>query len=1000
MSRIASWRSFTSRCTGCGTPYVAGILSIVALVAAVLPLRLAEAQGAGAVAGSVVTSGALVPLSNVQVSAEGRVAITDVSGRFRLGGLSGDSVTITLRRIGFVPVTQTVRVGAENLRIPMRERAIELNNVVVTGTAGATQRRELGVAVSQINAADVVREAPIQNVQQLINGRAAGVTVLQNSGMVGSGATVRIRGVSSFSLSNQPLIYVDGIRVDNAQGTGPLNQAFGSSTTTRWNDFNPDDIESVEIVKGPAATTLYGTEAANGVIQIITKRGAQGRPRWDFTTRQGLNQFANPEGRLYTNYARDSTGAIQSLDIVDRQAQRGDPIFTNGRLQNYNIGLGGGSPTFQYHVSGGSQDERGALPNNRLKNYTGRATLNLIPSSKINVATSLGYIRSRNDLALEAGGGGPTWATYFSSPAFLGDARNGFRSAPPSAYYDQFQLSQDVNRFTGSVQVNNTPASWFNQSLIFGLDQGNEDSQELSAVHRENVFFFGNEADSGYKAVDLRANRLTTMSYRGTVSRPIGSSIVAKTTAGSDFYLRATRFTSAYGQDFPLPGLTSINSTTANRLNGETTVENNSVGVFFQEEFAVRDRLFLTAGVRSDQNSAFGSNFKRVIYPKFSASWVVSDESFFRLPGVSALKLRSAYGQSGQAPPPYAAVPIFVSATGTGSSAAVTPASAGNPALGAERGYETELGMDAGFFRDRAGIELTYFTGGTRDAILQRQVAPSLGYPGTQYVNAGRLTRNGVELLLRGTPIQRRNLSWDLGFNIGTNRTKVVNLGGDTLLVSSTYVQQRIGYPVGSWFAKRVTGATVDPTTGAVSNVMCDDGKGGTVLCASAPDVYLGRTLPNAEGSFTSGLQLFRNFRLNALVDFKRGYKKLDGNRRVRCNLFRLCRENFYPLEFSPQVVGAASSSAYVSDLIRDASYTKLRELSATFNLPAQFTQRLGASQASLTFAGRNLKTWTKYTGLEPEASFQGGGRGTGGQWEQNILPQLRQFVTTINLSF
>src|SRR2546423_15183694 len=182
------------------------------------------------------------------------------------------------------------------------ERAIvNLDAVVVTGQPGPTNRRTLGVDIAQIDASSVVSKAPINNVQNLINGRAPGVTILQNSGVIGSGATVRIRGVSSFALSNQPLIYVDGIRVDNSQGTGPQNQSFGASTTTRWNDFNPDDIESIEIVKGPAAATLYGTEAANGVIQIITKRGGQGKPASAMTLRGGTHSFADQENLIFTD---------------------------------------------------------------------------------------------------------------------------------------------------------------------------------------------------------------------------------------------------------------------------------------------------------------------------------------------------------------------------------------------------------------------------------------------------------------------------------------------------------------------------------------------------------------------------------------------------------------------------------------------------------------------------------------------------------------------------
>lgn len=976
-----------------GTALVFAILLLSALPSA------ASAQQ-GTVSGVVVDRNQ-APLPNAQVSVRGTTlrALTDANGHFRISGVTGSAVTLEVRRLGYRMVTTTVAVGGREVTIAVEPASINLDAVVVTGQPGSTAKRTLGVDIVQVDAASITAKAPINDVQQLLNGRAAGVTILQNSGVIGAGATVRIRGASSFALSNQPLIYVDGVRVDNAQSTGPNNQGFGANTTTRWNDFNPDDIESIEILKGPAAATLYGTEAANGVIQIITKRGAIGRPVWDVTTRMGTNTFANAETRIGTNYGKDpTTGQIVGLNIAQRQTDRGQPIFTSGRLQSYDVGVGGGSALFRYRVSGNYLLNTGVTPDNKGKNYGGRANLSLFPTSKIQIESNLAYTTGRTDLACEAGCGGTTWTTYFASPTKLNTPRDGFWSGLPSAYYQQYQFFQDINRFTGSVQVTHTPVSWFTQRLLLGTDQGQEYNEELSAVHHDLSYFFGTDADSGYKVVATRNNTLSNLTYSGTITGGLRA-ISTSTSFGADFYRRSTKYISAYGEDFPAPGLTALASTTSARTGSETQVENNTVGVYLQEQLGFRDRFFLTGGLRSDNNSSFGSNFKRVYYPKVSASWVVSEEPFFRLPLVNTLKLRSAYGQTGQAPLPYSAVPFFTAVPGPNGAAAVTPASRGNPDLGPERGYETEIGFDAGLLHDRAGIEFTYFTGGTRNALLNRQVAPSVGYPGTQLINAGKLTRNGTELLLRATPISNPRMNWDVSFSTGTNNNKVVDLGGVPYIVPSTYIQHHVGYPVGSWFQKRVVDATIDPVTGKATAVFCDDGAGGTVLCSKAPDVFLGRTVPKTEGAFTSTLKFFSNLSLFTMIDFKRGFSKLDGNRRVRCHLFNECRENYYPSEFAPAVVGAVSSSAFISDLVNDASFTKLREVSLSYTIPRTFTSVLGATNATISIAGRNLHTWTKYPGLEPEASFQGGSRGFG-QWEQDVTPQLRQFTGTLRLSF
>jgi hypothetical protein len=248
----------------------------------------------------------------------------------------------------------------------------------------------------------------------------------------------------------------------------------------------------------------------------------------------------------------------------------------------------------------------------------------------------------------------------------------------------------------------------------------------------------------------------------------------------------------------------------------------------------------------------------------------------------------------------------------------------------------------------------------------------------------------------------------DLTFSLATNDNEIVDLGveGLSFVSAGTFVQHRVGYPVGSWFEKRIVDASFNQTTGRLiaGSEICDDGSGGRVACGQAPVLFLGRPTPEVEGSFGSTLTLFGNLRIGGLVDFKQGHYKLDGNLRVRCILFLRCRENFYPQEFLNDPAWLAQTQrggTYVNDLIKDASYTRFRELSATYTLPNVWATRVGASRASITVAGRNLYTWTNYTGLEPESSFLGGTRGGGAaQWEQNVTPQLQQFVTTLNVTF
>ena len=259
------------------------IASIPFLLALAATPALAQQQEEGEIAGTVVAQASQSPLAGVQVMVAdqpGRIATSDVSGRFRITGVTGAEVTVSARLIGYRQATRTVAVGATDVRFALADRPVELDQVVGTGVAGAAQQRTLGNSIARINASDVVATARVSTVQDLINGRAPGVVVMPGTGMVGSGSKIRVRGVSSFSLSGDPLIYVDGVRVNNETGTGMQIQAFSSGVVSRLNDFDPEEIEDIEILKGPAAATLYGTEAARGVINIITKKGATSTPRW------------------------------------------------------------------------------------------------------------------------------------------------------------------------------------------------------------------------------------------------------------------------------------------------------------------------------------------------------------------------------------------------------------------------------------------------------------------------------------------------------------------------------------------------------------------------------------------------------------------------------------------------------------------------------------------------------------------------------------------------
>ena len=995
-------------------------------VALLAGARSALAQD-GAVGGVVLAERSLRPVAGAQIVAEDTTlrAVTDANGRFRLAGLTGAEVRLTVRRIGFRPVEQTMRVGDTRLRLVLPEAAFGLSEVVVTGTTDATERRALGNAVTSIGAPEVVERGSVSSVQQLLNGRAPGVTIQPGSGLVGAGARITVRGGTSLSLSNEPLLYLDGVRANNAPVTGPVSQFFSPGPISRINDLDPDDIERIEIIKGPAAATLYGTEASTGVINIITKQGTVGPPRWTLGARIGTSYLRDPEGLFPTNYGRDTAENLISIDLVKRENARGTPIFRSGRSQQYHLGVGGGTPQFRYYLAGGYEASDGVERWNEMRKRTARLNATLAPGSTLTLDASLGYAGGPTRLSPEGGLGGRIGTTANANPLGLpgagGDTtRRGFARGLPEEYdliVDHGgKYEQGLDRLTTSLRVEHRPLRWLSHRQHVGYD-GTDATNTIFLPRIDALLATSPFADRkfGYKEVMVGNTGYRTFDYAATASANVTRGLRSTTSVGAQYYRNATSRVFSSGASFPAEGLSSISSTNpATRVTEEDFVEDVTLGIFAQEQIAWRDRVFLTAALRADDNSAFGENFDRVYYPKAGLSWVASEEPFFHTRWVKTLRLRAAYGEAGKQPSTFDALRTYLPATGPADVPALTPQSVGNPDLGPERGREVELGFDAGLLDDRVALEVTYYDKRTVDAILPRELAPSGGYPGVQLFNAAEIRNTGMELLTRLTPLRGRQGAWDISLTLATNDNTLVSLGDPALefVAAGEYLGHRVRYPVGSWFEKRVTSADMD-AAGAVSNVRCDDGDGGSTPCAGsdgsygtaddAPAVYLGRTIPRVEGAVASTAALLgHRLRLHALVDFKTGHHKIDFKAFSSCTQATRCRENFFPTEFDPRRIAAITAAGSLVDFaIVDASFAKLRELSATYTLPDRWAAALGASRASVSLAGRELHTWTRYSGLEPEAMFLGGSRGGNyGGWEQHITPQLTRWVVAVDLGY
>ena len=979
------------------------MLNLVLAVLVLGPATVAQGQDS-ALAGVVLAATTSIPLEGARVTIEGTSLLqtTDANGRFRFPAVAGGEVTLRVARVGYQAVAVAARAGQTDLRVLLREAAVRLDEIVVTGQPEATERRAVGNSIATIDAPAALELSGAGDVGKLINGRAAGVTILPNSGRVGAGPSITVRGLGSLSLNTQPLLYIDGVRVNNDVLSGP--QSAGGLVISRLNDIAPEDIESIEIIKGPAAGTIYGTEASNGVIQIITKKGRAGaKPQINLTVKQGTSWFQNPEGRIPSNFGLDEAGNVVSQNLVQQESDRGTPIWKNGYAQGYNLSATGGSSAVQYYLSGTYDDDDGIDPTNRSRRFAGHANLSFPINDRLDIGTSLNYVKGKYHIGTDYSDG-PFLNTLYGLPVLASGPTRGFLQAPPEAYYSGvFDNTQDLSRFTGSVTVNHRPVQWFSHRLTLGLDQTGEDNEALTLFMPPDVAqFFDPVSARGSLFLNRQDVAFYTADYSATARFNLSPKVSSSSSIGGQYYQRRVDSVGVEGLEFPAPGLRTGNST-ATTTGSQDFVTNKTIGLFAQQQFGFKDRVFLTGGLRIDNNSAFGDNFDLATYPKVSGTWVVSEEPFWRIGFVNALKLRAAYGASGEQPQSFAALRTYAPSTGPNDDPTVTPQFVGNPDLKPERGQEIELGFEAGLF-NRIGIDFTVFSKQTKNAILLRGVPPSGGFPGPQFVNIGQVSNKGIELQVNAQPVATPRFSWELGASVATASNYIKDLGGIPSISTFPPQSEVEGYPIGSYFIKRVVSAEVD-ADGAVTSALCDGGPGSApVDCASAPLVFAGTPIPKVTGAFTSTLTLFKNLRVYGLVDFKRGHRRLNTDHLIRCDLIVNCEEAVSPAGRDPRLLADIQLGAdlqTVNSFIEDASFFKLREISASYTLPDRWAGAFGAKRATITVSGRNLHTWTSYGGLDPESqSSQGGGSAALEFFDQAVTPTLAQFVTTISLTF
>jgi outer membrane receptor protein involved in Fe transport len=954
-------------------------LALFGLVAALVAWP-GTAQGqapTGAVTGMVVDAQSGRPLLDAQVSipGTGRGALSNSSGRYLILNVPAGQHTVRVDLLGFSGAEQTVTVPADQTvtaDFNLSQDAIQLEEIVVTGLGQETERRQLSTSVDVISAEEIAL-APVTSVDQLLQGRVAGATVNAQSAQAGTASLINFRGTSSVFSSQTPVVYVDGVRVDNSMATA---MGTGGEQSSALADLLTSDIERIEVTKGGAASTLYGSDAATGVIQIFTKRGRPGAPRFTFRTEYGFDQ---PELKYMFDTDLAFPSLVEAGEVSPTFMQ--DNYWKTGFSQNQYLAVSGGTEAVTYNVSGRVQNEEGVQPKNESTIYAVRGGLSATVSDDFTLHFNGNFTRSQfqrlfNGTAIadplttfEVGD-----AIFFSGASDLDEALEIFLSP---------DIDETVNRFLFSGGFNWTiMPSWFAR-LNTGIDYRHNQQRII-----EPIGFTPGEVTGQLARQDRQFSSFTLDVATGHAWTSADGNISNAFTVGVQGFRDDLSEIQSQGTTFALPGAPDFDEA-ADIESTENNVERFSGGLFVDESLDLWNRLTLSAGVRFDGSTAFGDEVSYETYPKGGVSYLISNEDFFPTGFVNQFKLRAAYGETGKPPSPFDKDPSFNAVSFRGESAPRFD-NPGNEDLRPERTRTIEAGFDASFFDNRIGIDFTWFDATTVDALIAVPEQPVTGQ-GTQLRNLGEISNRGIELGWSAQVLNLSSVAWTIGGTFQTVDNKVVDMGlAAPFSVDDSQKRvcgppndcdptqdgvQAISLPIGSWYV-----ATPIDTN--------DDG----LLDGSELRFTGGHPTPTSSGSFNTSLRIGTLWTLSSLADFAYGHEVFDwGSVWASFNgIYRreeiaagaagfddsadFCAQDPTPEECFPvryaldgTEIGPYTQSTARSAFVYDGDWFKWREVSLQFQMPPSMTDALRISRGMLYGSVRNLWIWSRNPLIDAE---------------------------------
>jgi len=1038
-------------------------LLAVALALAFAPAA-ALAQG-GTIRGVVTEQGSGQPLQGVTVSVVGtnQSVVTNQEGRYSINNVAAGQRTVRAARIGFAASTSTVTVSAQGAEanFSLAPDVLGLDELVVIGYGQTERRNAAGGAIASVRPAEQTQDLPTPSINEVLQGRVAGVQVQQNSGTPGSAISVRVRGASSISAGNQPLYVIDGVPL--IQGDfSPFGEDFlGGQGIDALADLNPNEIESIEVLKDASAAAIYGSRASNGVVLITTRRGRSAeRPEIQFNTYYGTQSaWRVPEMtnaaeylELYNEaWINDGYGGAAPSIFEYYEALYGMEFDTSGATDTDWLdevmepagiasvfgSITGGTERSRYFVSGSRLVQDGIVQPQGYDRLNGRLNLDYAVNDKLTLGTSVGLTRSVTDRAA-------------SDNSIVSPFANAIASSPIEPVYDEngefhegqfytnsIALRQNLVeerslRVLGNAFANYQINDWLSARVNTGMDQYNL----RSYLYNSPTIFPGAPTGNGVTGNSYASKVLA----EGTLSwdRDINDQNTFSGVIGASYEDNDNEFNFVSGSGFATPQFRFLNSAAVISAGGDGPSEYNMGSVFGRATHGWNDMITTTVNFRADASSRFGENNRWGFFPSAS---VLFRPGISRFAAVSDLALRASYGLTGnqEGLGDYASMGLYSGAAAYGDRGGLAPLQLPNPDLSWEKTTQLNLGGDVAFFDDRLGITFDWYRKNTTDLLLARPLPASTGYTGVTE-NIGAMTNSGVELALRAQLVrspERNGFNWTSELNVSTNRNRVTELYGDqpiALGLSST-VRIEEDEALGFFFGYEADGLFRDESqlclsesgeTSADRNARCAaaglafqssgtslgdvrfvDQNGDGVINAD-DRTKIGSPWADYQGGWTNTLS-FAGFDLLAFLQFSQGNDVFNGMRFYYDNpggsgdnvrayvLDRWSPEN--PDGTHPRVTldDLNNNGRASSRFVEDGSYVRLKNVVLGYSVPQSFAGRMGFNRLRVYVQGQNLATWTDYTGFDPEVNYAGDTAVTRG-FDFYTLPQSRTLTVGLDV--